>query len=452
MKLIFTFSSLILFVASSYGQLTGKQIDGIAAQVGDNIILISDIEGQKLQAIEAGMNADRLLECDILEQLMYQELLLNQAMLDSLPITDAQVDAEMENRIRVIEEQIGGRDKMEAFYGKTISQIKNEFRNVIRDRLLSQDMERKITEGLSITPKEAQDFYKSLPSDSIPYINSQLSFQQIVIYPKIGADDKKRAYEQLSDIRKQIMDGKSFATMARLNSKDPGSAAKGGELEARRGMMVAPFEATVFSLKENEISEVFETEYGYHIVKLIERRGDNYKCAHILIMAEFTELELESAAYRMDSCYNEVKTGVLTWDQAVVKYSNEESTNRNGGIITNPITGEQTWDTEDLSQVDQQMFVLTDKMSVGDISQPSLYYNPFERKEGVRIVRLMNRTTPHKANLTDDYSLISKAAENNKKGKIIDDWTKAKLKNAYIKIAPQYEDCVFKNEWVIKVN
>lgn len=449
LKLIFSLVLLTSFVGRS--QDYGTKIDGIAAQVGNNIILISDIEAQKLQAIQAGVKADKALECDILEQLMYQELLLNQAILDSIVVTDQQVDSEMEQRIRVIEEQIGGRDKMEAFYGKSVSQIKAEFRNVIRDRLLAQEMERTITDGLTITPKEAKEFYESLPTDSLPYINSQLSFQQIVVYPKIGEDDKKRAFETLKSIHAEAISGKNFAALARKYSMDPGSAAKGGEIEARRGMMVAPFEATVFSLKEGEISNLFETEYGYHIIKLINRKGDNYNCAHILIAPEFVDAELESAAMRMDSCYNELKAGTITWEDAVLKYSNEESTKFNNGIITNPISGEQTWDMEDLSQVDQQIFLLTDQMKKGDISTPSLYVNPFERKEGVRIVRLMERTTPHRANLNDDYALISRAAESTKKQKIIDTWTKSKLKNAYIKISDNYKDCTFKNEWIPKI-
>lgn len=450
MKLKLIFSSLFLINFTLFAQ-PGKSVDGIAAQVGENIILISDIEAQKLQAIQAGMKPTKEMECQILEQLMYQELLLNQAIIDSIVVTDAQVDSEMEQRIRMIEQQIGGRDKMETFYGKTTAQIKIEFKDVIRDRLLSQEMERVITEGLSITPKEAKEFYDATPVDSLPFINSQMSFQQIVIYPEISAKDKQRAYDKLKDIHAQIVAGKSFTTMARINSMDPGSASKGGEIEAQRGMMVTPFEATVFSLKEGELSDVFETEYGYHILKLISRKGDNYKCAHILIIPEYTDNELERAATRMDSCYNDLKSGKITWEEAVVKYSNEEATMQNEGIITNPITGEQTWDMEDLSQVDQQIFIITDRMQKGDISEASLYYNPYERKEGVRIVRLKDRSTPHKANLIDDYSLISKAAESTKKQKIINEWTKSKLKNAYIKIADEYKDCVFENEWVPKI-
>jgi len=442
--------SIVLLSSLALNAQDLKPIDGVAAQVGDNIILLSDIEAQKLQAIQAGLTPDRALDCQILEQLLYQQLLLNQARIDSIIITDQQVDSEMEQRIRIIEDQIGGRDKMEAFYGKTIGQIKKEFRSIIHDRLLSQEMERQITDGLTITPKEAKEFYNSLPKDSIPYINSQLTFQQIVIYPPVSDEDKKRSYNKLQDIRAQIIGGKSFATMAKLHSMDPGSASKGGVLEARRGMMVAPFEATVFSLQTDEVSNVFETEYGYHIIKLMDRKGDNYKCAHILIIPEYAENQLENSALRMDSCYSELKSGKITWDEAVLKYSNEESTMLNRGIITNPITGEITWDMEDLSQVDQQIFIITDRLNKGDFSEPGLYLNQMERKEGVRIVRLMERTAPHIANLTDDYSLISRAAENLKKEKIIAEWTKSKLKNAYINISEDYRSCDFEQEWLPK--
>lgn len=448
MKLLSISSILILLAGNALAQK--RPIDGIAAQVGDNIILISDIESQKLQAIQSGMTVTKDLECGILEGLMYQELLLNQAILDSIVITDEQVDSEMESRLRLIEEQIGGREKLEAFYGKSVTQIKIEFRDVIRDRLLSQEMERQITADISVTPKEVKDFYQSLPTDSIPFINSQLSFQQIVFYPVVTKDDKTRSKVELQGILEQARSGRSFSTLARLNSDDPGSASQGGEIEARRGMMVAPFEATVFSLKEGEISDVFETEYGYHIVKLISRKGDSYKCAHILKIPRYTDQALEQAAYKMDSCYRELRENKITWDDAVLKYSNESTTRLNRGIITNPYTGDQKWDMEALSQIDQQIYRLTDKLEVGDVTEPSLYVSMTERKEGVRIVRLMERTDPHKANLKDDYALIQLAALNEKKQRILDEWVTKKLKNAFIRIAEPYQNCNFSHQWQVQ--
>jgi peptidyl-prolyl cis-trans isomerase SurA len=214
--------------------------------------------------------------------------------------------------------------------------------------------------------------------------------------------------------------------------------------------MVPQFEATVFSLNKGQVSEIFETAYGYHIIKLIERKGDDYVCQHILIIPEFNPMELEKSAAIMDSCYQLLKSNKLNWEDAVIKFSNDELTNQNKGIITNPISGEQTWDMEDLNQVDQQIFLLTDALAKGEISSPNLYYNQYDHKQGVRIVRLLERTQPHKANLNDDYALIKRAAENDKKQRIIKNWVKSKLANAYIRIDQEFKDCDFKNQWLKK--
>ena len=447
---------ILFFVLISLGseeifsQTQQNVIDKIAAQSGDNIILMSDIKTQVSQAKQSGAPVNENTECETLEDLLFQNLLLLQAKIDSLEIPDAQVDSEMESRLRTIEQQIGSRQKLEEYYGKSTTEIKIEFRDIIKDRLLSQEMEHKITSGVSVTPKEVKEFYTKIPVDSIPLINTQLSFQQIVNYPTITKDDKKIAFEKLVEIRKNIIGGKSFETQARINSMDPGSAAQGGKISATRGMMVPQFESALFNLKEGEISEVFETTYGYHIVTLIDRKGDDYSCRHILIMPEFSSASLVSSAEKMDSCYADLNSGKITWNEAVLKYSNDELTKQNKGIITNPITGEQTWDMEDLNQVDQQIFVITDAMEKGDISTPNLYTDIYERKQGIRIVRLMERTSPHRANLNDDYALIKKATENDKKQKVISDWVKNKISLAYIHIDPTYSKCNFKNSWLQK--
>lgn len=450
MRSISIFSFILCLSLTAFGQ-GAKPIDKIVAQVGENVVLLSDIQAQKIQALQAGVEVNRKLDCRILEDMMYQYLLLNQAKLDSIEVSDEQVDAEMENRLRVIENQIGGRDKLEEFYGKSVTQIKQEFRTSIKDQLLSQEMERQITSKISVTPRDVSKFFKALPMDSIPLINSQLSFQQIVLYPEITDEDKARAFEELQEIRNKIIrDGKSFSTMARIHSMDPGSAKEGGKIAATRGMMVPPFEAAVFELHVGDVSEVFESDYGYHIVKLIERKGDDYVCQHILIIPQFSNDALTKVALRMDSCYNELKSGKLQWDEAVRKYSNDEATYRNHGIITNPLTGDQMWDMEDLNQVDQEIYLITDNMEKGDISQPNLYTNMFERKQGVRIVRLMNRTSPHRANLDDDYALIKRATENDRKIQVVKEWTAANIKKAFIRIDEDYQDCEFQNNWLQK--
>jgi peptidyl-prolyl cis-trans isomerase SurA len=443
--------SFLLFAVSCYAQPGGRVVNKVVAQVGDNIILLSDIENQKLQAVQAGVETSRDMECAILEELMMGELLINQAKLDSLVVSDEQVDAEMENRLRIIESKIGSRQKLEEFYGKTITQIKEEFREQIKDKILAEEMERKIVADVTVTPKEVAEFFKSLPKDSIPYINMKLSFQQIVNYPSITKADKLRAFNELKEIREAIViEGKSFETQARINSEDPGSAPLGGKIEASRGMMVPQFEATVFKLKVGEISEIIETTYGYHIIKLVSRKGDDYVCQHILKMPEFSPDAINQSAIKMDSCYLLLKENKITWDDAVLRFSNDELTKQNKGIITNPITGDQTWDMEDLNQVDQQIYLLTDAMEKGDYTSPNLYVDIYERKQGIRIVRLMERYQPHVANLKDDYSLIKSAAENDKKQRIITEWTNSKIGNAYIRIDKQFSGCEFKSNWITK--
>lgn len=423
-------------------------IDKIVAQVGDNIILLSDLQAQKLQMLQSDMEVNRESDCQLLESMMYQNLLLNQAKLDSLVVMDAQVEAEMENRIRIIEQQIGGRQKLEEFYGKSVTQIKKEFFDVIKDRMLTQEMERIITENVSVTPKEVENFFRTIPADSIPYINSKLKFQQIVHYPDVTANDKERAKKKLEEILQSIKEGKNFETQARIHSMDPGSAREGGKIEATRGMMVPQFEAAVFSLKEGEVSNVFETDYGYHIVKLVKRKGEDYQCRHILIIPEYSNEALEKSALIMDTCYRLLKENKITWDEAVLRFSNDEATKQNRGIITNPITGDQSWSMEDLNQVDQQIFLLTDALEKGELTQPNLYYNFIDRKQGIRIVRLMERTEPHVANLKEDYTLIRTAAENSKRQRILDNWAAEKIGKAYIKIDPEYAGCTFNNNWV----
>jgi peptidyl-prolyl cis-trans isomerase SurA len=212
-------------------------------------------------------------------------------------------------------------------------------------------------------------------------------------------------------------------------------------------MMVPQFEATAFSLKPGEVSQIFETDYGYHVMKLIERKGDEYTCLHILIVPEFSPESLNKASELIEECYAKLRSNEITWNEAVVKYSNDDNTKQNKGIITNPITGEQTWSMENLNEVDQQIYLLTDALNKGDISAPSIYFDFNERKQGIRIVRLMDRTSPHKANLTEDYALIQRAAENNKKQKVLSAWTDSKIQNAYIRLDEEFQNCVFSNVW-----
>jgi peptidyl-prolyl cis-trans isomerase SurA len=437
------------------GFAQGKLIDKVVAQVGDNIVLYSEIQGQKQLAIQNGTPEDQINECEMLEQMMYSFLLVNQAELDSVKISDEQVDAEMENRLRVIENQMknakdekGNPITIESFYGKTKLQIKEEFRKTIKQRMQGQEVERGITEKIDVSPLEVEKFFNQIPTDSLPYINSQLSFQQIAIFPVITKADKQLAYNKLVDIRKQIVTyKKDFQAMARIHSMDPGSAKLGGRIEATRGMMVKPFEATAYSLKPGDISEVFETDYGYHILQLLERKGDDYVANHILIIPEFSLDSLDAAHKRIEKCYQDLKQNKVTWEEAVKLYSNDPNTKENKGFITNPITGEIKWSIEQVNEVDPMMFQLTNGTEEKEITQPSMYYDYNERKEGIRIVRVAERTKPHVGNLKDDYNLFRNVALEDKKQKAIANWTISKIPTAYIRIDDMYKTCKFNYEW-----
>jgi peptidyl-prolyl cis-trans isomerase SurA len=452
----YTFAFLLVFCL--YGSLNAQLIDKIVAQVGDEIILLSNIQAAKLQQVQERnlevKDINTLSDCKIIEDLMYQNLLLNQARLDSLPVSDEQVDSEMENRLRyIISSMPGGRDQFEKFYGKSITQIKEDFRIIIRNQILARDMQQKLTSSVSVTPKEVEAYFKNLPKDSIPYINMKLSFQQIAYFPAITQEDKNKVYNDLRDIRSKILAGdKSFEFFARTKSEDPGSAAQGGKIAASKGMMVPAFEAAVFSLKPGEISEVFESEYGYHVLKLNSRLGEDYTCQHILLTVKSSEESLNDAAAKIDSCYSLLLDNKITWDEAVLRFSNDENTKQNRGIITNPRTGEQTWDMQDLNEIDREIYVLTDALEESKFTQPNIYFDVMARKQGFRIVRLMKRFPPHIANLTDDYILIKRATENDKMQKTLEKWVESKVNNVYIRLDDSLKNCDFNYKWTTQTN
>lgn len=454
-------STLLLIISLGMASLSNAQIitgetspssreviDRIIAQVGSLPILLSDLENQKIQYQSEGRKLTPQMGCVALEELMYQKLLLNQAKLDSVVITDAQVNAEMENRLRTIEYQIGGKEKLEQFYGKSYVQIKEEFREVIRDRMMAQEMERQITFDVEVSPKEVEEFFKSIPTDSVPLINESIAIQQIVIYPKITQESRNVVIEKLNQWRQDVIDGKrDFAMLATLNSEDLGSARDGGKLEATRGMMVKPFEAAAFSLQPGEVSEVVETQFGYHIIQLISRTGDDYVARHILLTPEVGRKEISEAAAIADECHERLKKHEITWEQAVLEYSEDEDTRQNQGSLTNPYTGELYWDIANINEIDPQIFGLVNYLEVGEISRPDMYSDMMKRREGVRIVRIKDRTKPHRANLKDDYNFIKQSAETNKKGDIIEEWVNEKVKKTYIRIDEKYEDCNFTYLW-----
>ena len=440
-KKIFSF---LIFLLPGILLAQPQSIDKIVAIVGDKAILLSEVESQALQMEQQTTTKDSNLRCNVLEDIIIQKLLLNQAEKDSVVVSDAQVDGELSKKIRYFVGQIGSVEKLEAYLGKSIVQIKDDFRERIRDQLVVQQMQGKIAGDVKVSPAEVRAYFESIPTDSIPFIESEIQVAQILKKPPVNQVERERVRKELQDIRQKIVDGRSFASMAAFYSEDVVSAAKGGELGfVGRGDLVPEFEAAAFALKGKDISDIIETMYGFHIIQLIERRGESINVRHVLISPKASANDLEFARIKLDSISEVVRLGRMSFEDAALKFSDDADTKNNGGVLINPGSG-STW--FEVSQMDQSLFFVVDKMKIGEISDP-VPVRIGEKKESYRIVSLKARTEPHRANLKQDYQRILLAAENEKKEKMVKDWIERKRQSFFIKIDAEFSDCPFKNSW-----
>ena len=440
-KKIFSF---LIFLLPGILLAQPQSIDKIVAIVGDKAILLSEVESQALQMEQQTTTKDSNLRCNVLEDIIIQKLLLNQAEKDSVVVSDAQVDGELSKKIRYFVGQIGSVEKLEAYLGKSIVQIKDDFRERIRDQLVVQQMQGKIAGDVKVSPAEVRAYFESIPTDSIPFIESEIQFAKILKKPPVNQVERERVRKELQDIRQKIVDGRSFASMAAFYSEDVVSAAKGGELGfVGRGDLVPEFEAAAFALKGKDISDIIETMYGFHIIQLIERRGESINVRHVLISPKASANDLEFARIKLDSISEVIRLGRMSFEDAALKFSDDADTKNNGGVLINPGSG-STW--FEVSQMDQSLFFVVDKMKIGEISDP-VPVRIGEKKESYRIVSLKARTEPHRANLKQDYQRILLAAENEKKEKMVKDWIERKRQSFFIKIDAEFSDCPFKNSW-----
>ena len=436
---------LTICFTTTYAQ--NQVIDRIVAVVGKNIIMQSDIEEQYLQfRLQGGIKGSASsIRCEILEDQLFRKLMLNQAELDSITVTDEQVESEMEYRIRYFLSQLGSQEKLEKYFNKTMTEIKDELRVSIREQKLIEEVQRKIVEGVSATPSDVREFYKSIPSDSIPMVSAQYEIAQLVKKPPITLDEKLEVKDRLYGLRNRILKGERFSTLALLYSEDPGSAKKGGELGFKgRGELVPEFEAAAFALKDGEISEVVETEYGFHIIQMIERRGDNVNVRHILLTVKVSPEALQQAYTELDSIANLIRNDSITFDEAVRKFSDEDD-KVNGGYLVNPNTGSTLFSAEEL---DQQVSVVVNRLQVGEVSSP-VPMKTKNDKDAYRLLIIKKKTTPHKANLKDDYALIQQWTMQKLRQDAINRWIDAKSSKAYVKICDDYRDCDFQFDWNI---
>ena len=446
LRKIFALISIVtICVSATYAQQ--QVIDKIVAVVGKNIIMQSDIEEQYMQyRLQGGIKGSASsIRCEILEDLLFRKLMLNQAELDSIEVTDAQIESEMDYRIRYYLAQLGSQEKVEKYFNKTMSEIKDELRTIIRDQKMIEEVQRKIVDGVSATPSDVREFFASIPNDSIPMVSAQYEIAELVKKPPITLDEKLEVKDRLYGLRSRILKGERFSTMALLYSEDPGSAKKGGELGFKgRGELVPEFEAAAFALKDGEISEVVETEYGYHIIQMIERRGDYVNVRHILLTVKVSAEALQQAYNELDSIANLIRNDSITFDEAVREFSDEDD-KVNGGYLVNSNTGSTLFAAEDL---DQQVSVVVNRLQVGEVSNPV----PMKTKNGKDAYRLLiikKKTTPHKANLKDDYALIQQWTMQKLRQDAINKWIDAKSSKAYVKIGDDYCGCDFQFDWNI---
>ena len=444
MRRFFLVISFILFAIISKAQ-EPQVIDRVVAVVGQNIILQSDIEAQYIQMrLQGGIKGSASsIRCEILEDLMFQKLMLNQAEMDSITVTEEQVKSEVDRLVSYFISQLGSQENLEKYYKKSMAEIKEELTRMRKDQMLVEQVQQTMLANVEVTPAEVKKCYHNIPSDSIPMVNSKYEIAHIVKKPSITLDQKLEVKDRLYKMRKRILDGERFSTLALLYSEDPGSAKKGGELGFHgRGEFAPEFEAAAFNLRDGEISEVVETEFGFHIIQMIERRGDFVNVRHILLTVKVSPEALQEAYDELDSIAQLIHNDSITFDEAVRKFSDEKD-RISGGILVNPNTGSTLFDA---SELDQQVSFTVNKMKVGELSAP-VPMKTTENKDAYRLLYLKRKTAPHKANLKDDYTLIRNLAMQQKREEIINKWIANKSQKAYIRVIDDYKDCDFMFDW-----
>lgn len=443
---------LMLFAAVSvYGQ--DNVIDEVVWVVGDEAILKSDVESERLNAQYEGRKFDGDPYCIIPEQLAVQKLFLHQAAIDSIEVSEQEVIGQVERRTNWLIEQVGGsKEKLEEYYNKTSTQIREMLRENIRDGLTVQKMQQHIVGEIKITPAEVRRYFKDLPQDSIPFVPTQVEVQIVTLEPKIPLEEVERVKKTLRDYTDGINSGKmSFATYARFYSEDPGTARRGGELGFMgKGELVPEYANVAFNLQDpNKVSKIVETEFGFHIIQLIEKRGDRINTRHILLKPKVEEKDLEAALVRLDSIADDIRNQKLTFDDAATYISQDKDTKNNHGLMANKNTGTARFEMQDLAQVSQEVAKMVENMNVGEISRAFTMIND-KGKEVCAIVKLKSRINGHKATISEDYQRLKAIVMEKRSEDKLEKWIKEKQKHTYVRINEKWQKCDFKYPGWIK--
>ena len=440
MKLFFL-NIILLISFASYSQ----SIDKIQAIIGSEILLTSDIENQYNQILSQGVIETENIRCDILDELLLQNFLVHHAKIDStIEINQDEIDSEINNRISYFEKQLGSLAKVESFFNRSIESMEEELLYIVKDQFYTQKKQSKIISDVKITPNEVKEFYNQLESEDIPLVPTKLELSQLVISPVLSEEKQQSIKDKLNNFRKRIYNGEDFKVLATLYSDDIVSANNGGELGfMKRGELVPEFERAAFKLKKDEISEVMESKFGFHIIQMIERRGEQINVRHILIKPKYSSLSLKNARDKINSIKADLDSSKISFDEALQRFSDDESKN-NGGIILNPKTGTSFFTFD---EIDPSIRYTVEKMKIGDISDPSLSKSQDGTQAAYRLIKLNNKIDEHKANVVDDFDLLKEYALANKKQKVLEKWVTDNINDTYINLSKDLSVCSCYNKW-----
>lgn len=447
-KLFFLFAG-IAFTATSFAQVKKVVADKIIAVVGDQIILKSDITNAISDMKRQGQQVPENADCAILDQALVSKVLMMQAIKDSLPVSDEEVEAVLDQKVRYFVSLYGSKEALETMAGKSIYQIKDDARESVRENKLAEAMQQKIVGSVKVTPAEVKAYFDKIPTDTLPFFESEYQIGQIIMYPKASRDMETYIVGELMNY-KHMVENKTatFDMLAKRYSEDPGSRDRGGQYQISRAdkSWDPAFVAAAFRLKEGQISNPFKTKFGYHIVQLVERNGDEAIVRHILRVPPVNAEEMAATTQKMDSVRNLLVKGTMDFNTAAGKFSDDEQAKFAGPFLLNR-SGE-TWVTID--EMDKSIVAVLDKLKVGDYSQPIPFTDPQDPqngKKGVRLVYLKGKSEPHRMNLRDDYNRIANAALEEKKFKALDSWLTTHMNAQYIRLETDDKSCPQLKKW-----
>ena len=432
----------LVLMTSIVAQAQGV-IDEVIWVVGDEAILRSEVEEERLRMQYEGQQMKGDPYCIIPEQMAIQKLFLHQADLDSIEANESSVSHQVDMRINYYINQIGSKEKMEEYFRKPSSEIREEMMTLVRHQMIIQQMQQKLTSTIKPTPAEIRRFYNSLPMDSIPMMPAQVEVQILSFEPPVPVEETERIKQRLREFTERIQSGSAdFSMLARLYSEDTESAKHGGELGfVGKGTLVPEFAEVAFNLNDPKgVSRIVQTEYGFHIIQLIEKKGDRINCRHILLRPRIQSIDKIQAIARLDSIRQLVEADSLQFEQAVVMFSQDKNTVMNAGLMINPNTGSSRFEYQELApEIAKQIYSLKE----GEVSQPFVMMDPQKNREVCALVRLKKRMDVHRANITDDFQTIKGMLEQQKGQELLHNWILQKQKTTYVQIAPEWQGCDF---------